>query len=70
MSDAESKELLIRTDDVQVLHGFDTVEHAQAYFNSKLFRDDVVVVLKPYLKYPLFKCSLLMHYNDFSILID
>jgi len=31
IADAKSKELLIRDEDVQVLHGFDSVEHAQAY---------------------------------------
>ena len=44
---ALTKELLIRDEDVQVLHGFDTVEHAAAYLNSKLFNADVVKGLKP-----------------------
>ena len=44
---AKSKELLIRDEDVQVLHGFDTVENAQSYLMSKLFNDDVVGELKP-----------------------
>ena len=43
----ETKNLLIREDDVQVLHGFDSVEHAQAYLTSKLFQDDVFAGLKP-----------------------
>ena len=47
---AVSKELLIRTDDVQVLHGFDTIENANAYLTSQLFTNDVVVGLKPLLK--------------------
>jgi hypothetical protein len=47
---ATSKELLIRDEDVQVLHGFQSPENAQAYLSSKLFNDDVVVALKPYLK--------------------
>lgn len=47
---ALSKELLIRSEDVQVLHGFDSVEQAQAYLKSDLFNNDVVVGLKPYLK--------------------
>lgn len=44
---ALSKELLVREEDVQVLHGFDSMEHAQEYLNSKLFQDDVFVNLKP-----------------------
>ena len=44
---ALSKDLLIREDDVQVLHGFDSVEHAQAYLSSDMFKNDVFVGLKP-----------------------
>jgi hypothetical protein len=44
---ALSKDLLIRDEDVQVLHGFDSVEHAQAYLNSEMFKNDVFVGLKP-----------------------
>ena len=44
---ATSKELLIRDQDVQVLHGFKTVAQAQAYLNSPLFTQDVVAGLKP-----------------------
>ncbi|MGI6077423.1 MAG: hypothetical protein ACOYCB_04570 [Fastidiosipilaceae bacterium] len=44
---ALTKDLLIRDEDVQVLHGFDSVEHATAYLNSQLFQDDVFVGLKP-----------------------
>ena len=44
---ALTKDLLIRDEDVQVLHGFDSVEHAQAYLNSDLFKNDVFVGLKP-----------------------
>ncbi|MCU7782156.1 hypothetical protein [Lelliottia amnigena] len=46
---ATSKELLIRDEDVQVLHGFNTVAQAQAYLNSQLFIQDVVAGLTPYL---------------------
>ena len=46
---ATSKELLIRDQDVQVLHGFATTAQAQAYLNSPLFTQDVVAGLKPYL---------------------
>jgi hypothetical protein len=47
---AKSKELLIRNDDVQVLHGFATRKQAEAYLSSDLFTKDVVVSLKPLLK--------------------
>jgi hypothetical protein len=47
---ARSKELLIRAEDVQVLHGFDSVAHAQAYLGSDLFTGDVVGELGPLLK--------------------
>ena len=46
---AKSKELLIREDDVQVLHGFDTTEQANAYLSTGLFTSDVVGALKPLL---------------------
>jgi len=46
---AQSKELLIRDEDVQVLHGFDSVANAKAYLESSLFNDDVVTGLKPLL---------------------
>ncbi|HDG1663702.1 TPA: hypothetical protein PFE10_002606 [Kluyvera ascorbata] len=46
---ATAKELLIREEDVQVLHGFNTREQAQAYLSSDLFTQDVVEALKPYL---------------------
>ncbi len=46
---ATSKELLIRDEDVQVLHGFKTVAQAEAYLGSLLFTQDVVEALKPYL---------------------
>lgn len=47
---AKSKELLIRDDDVQVLHGFGSRADAEAYLKSELFNKDVVVALKPLLK--------------------
>lgn len=46
---AKSKELLVRAEDVQVLHGFDTKESAEAYLQSELFNADVVGGLKPLL---------------------
>lgn len=47
---ATSKDLLIRDEDVQVLHGFSSVEEAEAYLKSDLFNDDVVKGLKPLLE--------------------
>jgi hypothetical protein len=47
---AESKALLVRDDDVQVLHGFDNMENAQNYLKSRLFNEDVVTNLKPLLE--------------------
>lgn len=47
---ATSKELLIRTEDVQVLHGFESEEEAKAYLTTKLFENDVVRELKPFLE--------------------
>ncbi len=44
---ALTKDLLIRNEDVQVLHGFDSVENAEAYLSSKMFQNDVFVGLKP-----------------------
>jgi hypothetical protein len=46
---AKSKELLVRDEDVEVLHGFDTAEQATAYLTSPLFTADVVGALKPLL---------------------
>jgi len=39
---ANSRELLVRDEDVQVLHGFNSVANAKAYLESALFNDDVV----------------------------
>ena len=44
---ALTKDLLIRAEDVQVLHGFDSAENARAYLSSAMFREDVFVGLKP-----------------------
>ena len=46
---AKSKELLIRDEDVQVLHGFSSRAEAENYLKSSLFTADVVGALKPYL---------------------
>jgi len=47
---AKSKELLIRSEDVQVLHGFENAEQANAYLATSLFKNDVVGELGPLLK--------------------
>ncbi|MEU2205993.1 hypothetical protein [Streptomyces hygroscopicus] len=47
---ATSKELLIRDEDVQVLHGFRSAADAGAYLDSTLFTQDVVGELRPLLR--------------------
>ena len=47
---AMSKDLLIRTEDVQVLHGFASEAQATAYLSTDLFNNDVVKELKPLLE--------------------
>jgi hypothetical protein len=49
---ALSKQLLIREDDVQVLHGFQSVESAAAYLGNDLFASDIVGELGPLLRNP------------------
>ena len=44
---ATLKELLIRNEDVQVLHGFKSIEDANAYLKTDLFNNDVVKELSP-----------------------
>ena len=44
---ALTKDLLIRDEDVQVLHGFDNIENATAYLSSELFKNDVAAGLSP-----------------------
>ena len=46
---AQSKELLVRAEDVQVLHGFVGMQQAWDYLQSDLFRKDVVRELRPLL---------------------
>jgi hypothetical protein len=46
---ATCKELLVRDEDVQVLHGFETAADAKAYLASELFTRDVVGELTPLL---------------------
>ncbi|MFG3323558.1 hypothetical protein ACGF3J_36425 [Streptomyces sp. NPDC048171] len=47
---ALSKELLVRDEDVQVLHGFRSVADARTYLASELFTRDVVGGLAPLLE--------------------
>ena len=47
---ARTKELLVRDEDVQVLHGFETPEQANAYLSSELFTTKVVPGLTPLFK--------------------
>ena len=46
---AQSKELLLRNEDVQVLHGFDSKASAEEYLATKFFQEDIVSALKPFL---------------------
>ncbi|MFK7924149.1 MAG: hypothetical protein AB8H47_19480 [Bacteroidia bacterium] len=46
---AISKDLLIRGEDVQVLHGFATEAQATAYLSTSLFATDIVGELGPLL---------------------
>ena len=43
---ALTKDLLIRDEDVQVLHGFSSEDAAKDYLNSELFKNDVFTGLK------------------------
>ncbi len=47
---AQSKELLIRDEDVQVLHGFASEENARAYLTTEIFSNDVGGELKSLLE--------------------
>ncbi len=49
VSGAESKSLLVRGEDVQVLHGFSSKEAAESYLESDIFSKDVVSELGPLL---------------------
>lgn len=49
---AQSKEMLVRDEDVQVLHAFDSQAHAEAYLKTPLFERDVVSALAPLLDAP------------------
>jgi hypothetical protein len=46
---AESKALLVRDEDVQVLHGFSNKDAAEAYLKTDMFSNDVVSELGPLL---------------------
>ena len=47
---AQSKALLVRDEDVQVLHGFASEQTAQDYLASEIFTNDVVGELGPLLE--------------------
>ena len=47
---AKSKDLLLREEDVQVLHGFDSRASAERYLASDLFVGEVVGALTPFLQ--------------------
>ena len=49
VSGAESKSLLVRDEDVQVLHGFSSKEGAEVYLKNDLFTNDIVGELGPLL---------------------
>ena len=49
ISGAVSKSLLVRDEDVQVLHEFSSQEAAEAYLTSNLFSKDIVSELGPLL---------------------
>lgn len=44
---ALTKECLIRDEDVQVIHGFDSLEYAKAYLDTELFTTKVAPGLQP-----------------------
>ena len=46
---ARAKDLLLRGDDVQVLHKFDRLAQAEAYLQTSMFQEDIVEALKPIL---------------------
>ena len=49
VSGAQSKSLLVRDEDVQVLHGFSSKAAAESYLKGDLFSNDVVGELGPLL---------------------
>lgn len=49
VSGAVSKELLVREEDVQVLHGFQHADQAREYLAGDLFAKDVTKALQPLL---------------------
>ncbi len=46
---AQTKDLLVRDEDVQVIHTFESRDFAERYLASKLFGLDIVSELKPLL---------------------
>lgn len=49
---AKSKQLLVRDEDVQVLHAFDSQPNAERYLKTALFEHDIVSALSPLLDAP------------------
>ena len=48
---AQCKQLLVRDQDVQVIHTFDTLADANAYLKTDLFARDIVKELSPLLSH-------------------
>ncbi|MDF7673674.1 hypothetical protein PT277_09405 [Acetobacteraceae bacterium ESL0709] len=46
---AHSRELLLRSEDLQVMYGFDTEKNAKAYLRSSLFTQDILGSIRPLL---------------------
>ena len=49
ISGAETKTLLVREEDVQVMNGFSSKEDAESYLKSEMFSKDIVSELGPLL---------------------
>jgi len=47
---AQSKRLLIRSEDLQILYGFRKTEYAKAYLESNFFVNKITKDLEPYLE--------------------
>ena len=41
------KDLLVRDENIQVLHGFDSIKNVKAYLSSDMLKNDVFVGLQP-----------------------
>jgi hypothetical protein len=49
---ARSKVLLMRDEDIQIMHEFETADQARSYLKSTFFEQDVVSSLQPLLSEP------------------